>query len=173
MDCQGLHVRFKVVPEPPTSIGVIDEFHAALPLVPANEDTCCARLVARTPVDARDRAREWLTFLRALELVEETDDGYRRLRTDSDLEGRRRAFRERVYLVEEVLDAIKSADEPLPAETVFAGVETYIPAWERLRHDDPGRIWRDRVARMLEWGVRFDLLERVETGYVVTEIETV
>lgn len=165
-------MRFKVVPESPASIGVIDEFHAALPLVPADEDTCCARLVARTPIDARDRAREWLTFLRALELVEETDDGYRRLRTDSDLEKRRLAFRERVYLVEEVLDAIESAHEPLSAETVFARVETYIPAWERLRHDDSGRIWRDRVARILEWGVRFDLLERVETGYVVAEIET-
>lgn len=165
-------MKFKVVPEPPASIEEFDEIRAAVPLVPDDESSCRERLVVRTNVDAQDRAREWLTFLRALELVEKTDDGYRRLGDEPDLGERQRAFRERVILAEEVLDAVESVDEPRSVSAVFETVVDQLPHWERLRHDDPEATWRDRVERILEWAVRFEILDRVDSAYVEADTET-
>ncbi len=161
-------VKFKVIPSPPTSLAVVGEMQAAVPLVPDREESCCARLMSRTDVSAQDRAKEWLTFLRALELVEEVDGGYRRLPADPDPAGMRAAFRERLYLVDDVLAVLEDADGPLDHEAVFERVKGRLPQWERLRHGDPEAVWRERVWRLLEWAVLLDLAARRNGGYVVS-----
>jgi hypothetical protein len=175
-------VRFKIVPEPPTGRNteredadpdeeaghedVVERAERAVPLVPASEEECCARLTDRLSLPACDAAREWLTFLRALGLVAETDSGFRRRREDSDGEALATAFRERVYGVQEVLAALDESDTPLPAETVAKRFAEYVPRWERFRHPDAEAVWEKRAKRILDWAVYFELAERIDGGYV-------
>jgi hypothetical protein len=159
-------VKFKVLPEPPDSVDAVAAKQAAVPLVPDGESSCCARLLDRTDVASQDAAKEWLTVLRALELVEETEGRYRRLPHETDPERLRAAFLDRVYLAEDVLDVLSSADDPLGVEAVFSRVSDRVPRWERHRHEDAADVWRERVHRLLEWAVVLDLLERAEAGYV-------
>lgn len=151
-------MKFKVVPEPAESVERIAEMQAAVPLVPDEETSCCARLMQRAGVPAQDRAKEWLTFLRALRLVEEDGGQYRRLPHAADPEELRAAFRERVYLAEDVLELLADADEPLAADAVFEGVQDDLPQWEQLRHTDPEAVWRERVERILGWAVLLNLV---------------
>ncbi len=157
-------MRFKVVP-PARSVAFLAEVRAAVPLVPGSVEDCCRRVVDRTEVAARDDAREWLTFLRALGLVAEAADGYRRTTEDVDDEALAAAFRERVFLAEEVLGALDDAG-PRDADAVYDAVRDDLPAWERDRHDDPDAVWRERVGRLLDWAVAFGLAEAVDGGYV-------
>jgi hypothetical protein len=159
-------VKFKVLPEPAASVESVAEMQAAVPLVPDEETSCCARLMRRTDVAAQDAAKEWLTFLRALELVEETEGQYRRLPLEADPERLRGAFRERVYLAEEVLSVLSAVEEPIGVEAVFERLEDRVPQWERLRHTDEAGVWRERVRRLLEWAVVLSLAERADGGYV-------
>jgi hypothetical protein len=161
-------VKFKVLPEPAGSVDAVAEMQAAVPLVPDGETSCCARLVRRTHLGAQDDAKEWLTFLRALELVEETEGEYRRLPHEADPERLRRSFRERVYLAEDVLATLAAADEPLGVDAVFGRLEDRVPQWERLRHTDERGVWRERVRRILEWAVVLGLADRAGGGYVAT-----
>jgi hypothetical protein len=119
----------------------------------------------RAGVPARDEAKEWLTFMRALGLVAEAERGYHRTREPLDRERLAAAFRERVYGVEDVLAALDT-DEPLSVEGVFERFADSIPDWERRRHADPRQAWRERTRRMLDWAVLFGLVERVAGGYV-------
>jgi len=64
-------MKFKFVPEAPADLGFVADAQRAVPLVPGREDDCCARLTRRLDLPSRDVARTWLTFLRALRLVEE------------------------------------------------------------------------------------------------------
>ncbi len=155
-------MKFKVVPEP-RSVEFIEEAQRALPLVPGSENDCCARLVNRTDLPARDEAREWITFLRALGLAEETSSGFRRRRdfTTTDLAD---AFRERVFGAELVLDSL-STDESVSADAVFERFRENVPNWERYRRSDWEDEWRERVRRLLDWTVVFDLAERVDGEY--------
>ncbi|PSP75817.1 hypothetical protein BRC86_02980 [Halobacteriales archaeon QS_3_64_16] len=137
----------------------------AIPLVPANEAECCARLADRLSLPARDAAREWLTFLRALGLVAETDSGFRRQREGPDKEDLAAVFNEQVYGVREVLAVLDEAEKPLPADAVIERFAEHIPQWERFRYPDPEAIWDERVERLLGWTVYFGLAERVEDGY--------
>lgn len=156
-------MKFKVAPDP-RSIAFLHEASAALPLVPGSENDCCARMLAATDLDSRESAREWITFLRALGFAEETDSGYRRL-PDEPSEGELpRAFRERVFAASEVLDALE-ADGPLGVEGVFERVREAVPRWERHRSPDWEGDWRERVQRLLDWAVTFDLAERVGESY--------
>lgn len=159
-------MKFKVVPEP-RNPAFVREAQRALPLVPGNEDDCCARLMDRTDLPARDEAREWITFLRALCLAEETDSGFRRLRRNLDSADLARAFRERVFGAETVLEILATADEPLGVEAVFERFREAVPNWERHRRSDWAEEWRERVRRLLEWTVVFDLTERVDGAYHV------
>lgn len=159
-------MKFKVLPEPVESVERVAEMQAAVPLVPDEETSCCARLMQRTGVSAQDRAKEWLTFLRALRLVEESDGKYHRLQREADPEDLREAFLERIYLAEDVVGLLEAADEPLAADTVFEQLTDRLPRWERLRHTDPEAVWRERVYRVLEWAVVFGLAERADGGYV-------
>jgi len=158
-------MKFKVVPEPAPSIDRIAEVQRAVPLVPDGETSCCVRVMEQAGVPSQDRAKEWLTFLRALELVDETDGEYRRLPREVDPEALRSAFLQRVYLAEEVVATLDAAEEPLAAETVFERLADRLPQWERLRHTDPESVWRERVNRLLEWACTFGLAERVDGAY--------
>jgi hypothetical protein len=156
-------VKFKVVPEP-RSIEFVREAQRALPLVPGTEDDCCARLMNRTDLPARDEAREWVTFLRALRLAEETDSGFRRLRREPSRATLADAFRERIFGAEIVLD-ILSTDGPIGVDGIFERFRDRVPNWERHRRSDWEDDWRERVRRLLGWLVIFDLTECVGENY--------
>ncbi|MFH5800017.1 hypothetical protein [Haladaptatus sp. CMAA 1911] len=158
-------MKFKPVPKTPEDLDFLSDVQRAVPLVPGTEDDCCARLMRRIGFQSRDTARTWLTFLRALELAEETESGFVRLRRDPDEEKLSEAFRTRVYGVSTVLDALPE-DEPLDSDAVFEEFSEEIPMWER--HKDPTRVdevWRERVENMLEWAVLLGLAERSDDGY--------
>ena len=158
-------MQFKLVPEAPDSLAYVETVQQAVPLVPGTEDDCCARIMRRTDIGPRDEARTWLTFLRAIELAQEGSAGYHRVRTDPDPAAMREAFQERVYGVDRVLELLD--DEPQTADEVFEDFREDIPEYERNKHHTRLRdVWGERVRRILEWGVLFDLLERTPDGYV-------
>lgn len=115
-------MRFKPVPEPPADPEVLATVQRALPATAGDVDGCCQQLVDETPLETRDEAATWLTFLRALELVTEEPAGFRRRNpgssagTDSDtlpvLEADRlgRVFRERVDGADAVISVLERAD---------------------------------------------------------------
>jgi hypothetical protein len=163
-------VKFKVLPEPVADVERVAAFQRAVPLVPDEEVSCCVRLMSRTSVASQDRAKEWLTFLRALRLVEVEDGRYRRVQRKPDVETLQEAFLERVYLAEDVLAVLKAADGPLDHGAVFERVADRLPAWERQRHADPEAVWRERVSRLLKWAVAFGLATRADgEGYLSAE----
>jgi hypothetical protein len=152
--------RYKVAP-PARSLDSLTTARAAIPLVPDTESDCCGAIQRATDVADREQARSYLTFLRALGLVDETERGYYRTREDLDREALAVAFRERVFLVEELLDAV--ATEPRSAESAFEAVREEIPNWERQRDPEWEQHWRARVEHLLAWAVLFDCLA-VEDG---------
>jgi hypothetical protein len=159
-------VKFKLVPEAPGSLDLVADAQRAVPLVPGSEDDCCARLMRRVGFETRDVARTWLTFLRALELAEETPSGFKRLRTDPTPDHLRAAFRERVYGAEEALAALESADDPVSATEAFDRFRERVPEWEH--HKNPRtweQVWAERHERLLDWLVLLDLAERTSEGY--------
>ena len=174
-------MRFKIVPEPPVESGtghehdgerspdvdaVLERAARAVPLVPATEEECCARLLDRLGLPARDAAREWLTFLRALGLVVETESGFRRVHDDPAFEELATTFHERVYGVREVRCVLGEADESLSADAVARKFEEHVPQWERFRYPDPERVWGERVKRILDWAVWFGVVKRAGEGYL-------
>ena len=161
------NARFKPVPDAPDSLDALAAVQGAVPLVPGSEDDCCARLVRRCDLPDRDAARTWLTFLRALELAEETADGsYRRRRADPDPAALRESFREKVFGARELLDALGSSDDALDADAAFAALRGRVPRWERHRSASWEADWRDRTARLLAWAALLGLAERRDGGYV-------
>ncbi|MFB6155840.1 MAG: hypothetical protein ABEJ22_08085 [Haloferacaceae archaeon] len=159
-------MKFKLVPEAPTSLSLVADAQRAVPLVPGTEDDCCARLMRRVGFESRDVARTWLTFLRALELAEETPSGFRRLRADPTPAHLRDAFRERVYGAAEALEALESAGGPLDADEAFEHFRERVPEWEH--HKNPRtweEVWRERHGRVLDWLVLLELAERTPDGY--------
>ncbi|MFB6172139.1 MAG: hypothetical protein ABEJ23_06370 [Haloarculaceae archaeon] len=155
-------MRFKVVP-PARGLETLAAAQAALPLVPDDETTCCARLMRDTDVPAQDEAKEWLTFLRALGLAALTDSGYRRIQDDPDPAVLAQRFRERVYGADALLAALADADRPLTAGAAFDRFD--VPEWERRRYADWETVWRERVERVLEWAVALDLATATPDGY--------
>jgi hypothetical protein len=159
-------VKLKAVPEPRDK-EFLETAQRALPLVPGSEDDCCARLLDRTDLAAREAAREWITFLRALGLAEATDSGYRRLRRDPSREELATSFREGVFGAEAVLDSFPD-DGTLDGAEVFERFRPHVPNWERHRRPDWEDHWRERVRRLLDWAVTFGLAERVDGAYRAT-----
>ncbi|MGM0592703.1 MAG: hypothetical protein ACQETI_13970 [Halobacteriota archaeon] len=159
-------MRFKLVPAAPDALDVVADAQRAVPLVPDSEDDCCARLMRRLDFPSRDVARTWLTFLRALDLAEETPSGFRRRRIDPDEDHIWTAFRTRVFGAEELLDVLESATDPLSAADAFERVRERVPTWEHYK--DPGgweQTWRERVEHILDWFVLFGVAERRDRGY--------
>jgi hypothetical protein len=155
-------VKFKLVPPAPATFDVVARAQRAVPLVPGHEDDCCARLLDRLDLPSRDRARTWLTFLRALELAEETPSGFRRTDVEATVAGCRAALLDRVFAAAAVRAAL-DPDEPRSAADVFPAVRDSVPTWER--HKNPSRwesVWRGRVADLLAWLALLDAAERVD-----------
>ena len=162
-------MKFKLVPTAPDSLGFVADAQRAVPLVPGTEEDCCARLMRRLDLPSRDTARTWLTFLRALELAEETDSGFKRLRTEPTADHLRDAIQRRVYGAEDVLAALEAAegDGPLTADAAFEAFKERVPVWEHYKN--PGEwenIWAERVGDILEWLVLLDLAERTADGFL-------
>ncbi|WP_435116117.1 hypothetical protein [Halolamina sp. C58] len=159
-------MRLKPLPEAPTDLDAVADAQSAVPLVPGSENDCCARLMRREGHESRDVARTWLTFLRALELAEETDSGFKRTQREPTAENVRASFRERVFGASETLTVLREAEGPLAAEAVFDRLRDTVPGWERERRRQWVDHWTDRTERLLDWLVLLDLAEREEDGYV-------
>ncbi|WP_226039060.1 hypothetical protein [Natrinema sp. DC36] len=169
-------MRFKPVPEPPADLAAVETVRRALPAAAGDADDCCRLLVDETPLETRDEAATWLTFLRALELATEEPAGFRRRdpgssgEPDSDIPSAlerdrlRRAFRERVDGADAVLSALERADGSLTAaEGVAALREARRQSGERGRRSNPTEGTQlERVERLLEWAVLFGLAEKTE-----------
>ncbi|SFR54226.1 hypothetical protein [Halogeometricum limi] len=162
-------MKFKLVPEAPETLAFVADAQRAVPLVPGSEDDCCARLMRRLDFPSRDVARTWLTFLRAVELADETDDGsFVRQDTDPTPDHLRDAFVRRIYGASDVLALLDS--EPKSVSEVFEGFEERVPVWEHHRAAESWQdVWTERVERMLAWSVLLGLAERREGGYVAAE----
>lgn len=170
-------MKFKLVPEAPETVAFVADAQAAVPMVPGSEDDCCARLMRRLGFRSRDVARTWLTFLRALGLAEETDDGFKRLPGDPTPAYVREQFLAGVYGAGDVADAILAAEGTgdsdgdatgLTVDEAFAAFVDRVPNWERFRTDDWESVWRDRVGRHLAWFALLDLAEERDGAYVST-----
>lgn len=159
-------MKFKPVPEAPENLDFVRDVQRALPLVPDVTDDCCTRVMRRAGVGNRDSAGTWLTFLRALELAEETEDGtFVRRRREPERDELAEAFETRVYRASTVLDVL-SDEGPLEADAVFARFREEVPS--RGRDGDSGveAVARERVGNVLDWAVLLGLVGRVEDGYV-------
>ncbi len=156
-------MRLKPVPEPPAALADLEAFRRAVPLVPGREDDCCTRLRERLDLPDRRVANDWLAFLRALGLVEETSRGFRR--TDADLTaGRvREGLRERVLFAPEAatLLADASPSNPVTPADLFEATRGSVPRHDRARDPEWEATWLDRADRLLRWFVLVDLAARV------------
>lgn len=155
-------MKFKPVPGAPDDVAFVGRAQRAVPRVPDSEDDCCVRLVARLGLPGRDAASTWLTFLRALELVEETERGFRRTRVDPTPAHVREAFDRRVFAADAVRSALDGADRPLTAAEAFERVRETIPVWERNSDPQWETGWRERVGDVLSWLVLLGGAERVD-----------
>lgn len=156
-------MRYKVVP-PATSTEFLREAHEALPLVPGTVEDCCTRIRDRTEgVHSRDEARELLTFLQAVGLAAEVDEGFYRPREPPGDDELASAFEEHVYGAREVLGALEESGEAETVEWVFAeAIEPIVPRWERDREGDWRATWRERTERLLAWAAFFGLVEPLD-----------
>ncbi|QWC20448.1 hypothetical protein [Halorubrum sp. 2020YC2] len=170
-------MRLKPVPEPPADLDALREYQRAVPLVPGDTDDCCARLRRRRDLPDRQTANDWLAFLRALDLVEETSRGFVRADAEPTPERVREGLRTGVLFVPEALAALRDAspEDPLTPEDLFAATRDAVPRHDRARNPDWEREWRDRTRRLLEWLALVDLAVRAaadsggpaeEAGYV-------
>ncbi|WP_123533575.1 hypothetical protein [Halosimplex salinum] len=160
-------MRYKIVP-PVRDREFLATAHRAVPLVPGSVEDCCIRLVDETAAPSRDVAREYLTFLQALELVAETDRGFRRRRVEVDEADLADAFERRVFGATELLDALREAGS-LTVDESFDRLRGAVPRWERDRHTDWADEWRERTERLLDWSVAFDLATRDGDRYRVSD----
>jgi hypothetical protein len=147
-------MRYKVAP-PPRSLSFLAAVRDAVPLVPEAESDCCLAIQRATGVEDRERAREYLTFVRALGLVTESQRGYHRTQDPVEPEHLATPFRQQVFLVAELADALETG--PMRPEDAFEAVRDTVPRWERERRSDWERDWQTRVEHLLGWGVEFGL----------------
>ncbi|GAA0526325.1 hypothetical protein SAMN04488066_102115 [Halorubrum aquaticum] len=159
-------MRLKPVPEPPAELAALTEFQRAVPLVPGSTDDCCARLRDRCDLPNRQRANDWLAFLRTLGLVRETDRGFVRTDAEPTPERVREGLREGVLHVPEALSSLRAASpaEPVTADALFDATRDSVPRHDRARDADWERSWRDRADRLLRWLVLVDLAAPVDDG---------
>ena len=144
-------MRFKPVPEPPESLDEVEAARRAVPPEPDPDADCCALVRAELDLPRRDQAADWLTFMRALGLVEERSEVYVRTDEDTDREQVADVFRQRVYGAREVLDVLESA-EPLDIDAIVNRVQ--------VRGID-----RQHVERLVRWAVLLGLAGREDDWY--------
>jgi len=156
-------MRFKWVAEPPATVGAVVDIQRTIPLVPASEADCLRRLADRTDtIDGRDDASQWLTFLRALGLIDRTASGYRRERVDLTADELVDRLLDGIYGAREIHDTLAAADEPLSAEDLDGVVD--LPTWERHHHADAEGVRRQRLRRLVDWFVLCGVVERTPDG---------
>ncbi|AGB30780.1 hypothetical protein C488_03560 [Natrinema pellirubrum DSM 15624] len=184
-------MRFKPVPEPPADVETLETVYRALPTRVDDIDDCCAHLVEETPIEDREKAATWLTFLRALELAVEESGSFRRLETDSsggaadlaalDRDRLGRAFRARVDGADAVCAALEAAVErgsTSPGSQIRQDADEALTVSEVIdtlgddraaegRRSRRNRVDPERVERLLEWAVLLGLAERADDGYRV------
>jgi hypothetical protein len=160
-------MRYKVVPAP-REVAFLRTAQRAVPLVPDTVEDCCSRIRDETDVTSRDEAREYLTFLEALELVAETPRGYRRQSQSPAEAPLADRFEANVFPVRELL-AVVDGTAPVTPATAFEGLREDVPRWERDRHQDWEREWERRTEHLLEWAVTFDLVTADDDRYRPTE----
>lgn len=155
-------MRLKPVPKA-RGLDFLANAKAALPIVPVSERDAVTRLAERTAVPDDGAARELLTFLRALGLVERADGDF--VRADRDVSGAalREPFRENVFGAREALDALDEG--PKTEAEVFEALAERISTWERGRHADWERTWRERTRNLLRWAVLLGAAEREGETY--------
>jgi hypothetical protein len=183
-------MRFKMLPAPPADLDRVSEAQRAVPLVPGDEDDCCARLQRRLGFPSRDVSRTWLTFLRALELARETDAGFSRTDREPTVEHLRRSVLDHVLLAPETLAAVaaittgeekangsaewrdgdpaaETDDDPTAergasVDAVFDRIRDAVPTYEHHKNPDTWEsIWCDRTADLLGWLALLGFLESV------------
>ncbi|ELY67772.1 hypothetical protein [Natrinema versiforme] len=165
-------MQFKPVPDPPADLERLETVRRALPADAGEIDDCCQHLIDETPLETRDEAGTWLTFLRALELAAEEPVGFRRRgpassgdadspALDRDRLGQR--FRDRVYGADAALAVLERADEPLPTGAVADALGDDRSSSERRSR--PNGVSEDRVERLLGWAALLGVADRVENGY--------
>lgn len=168
-------VRFKLVPPAPDSLAALDDAQRAVSLVPVGEAEAVASLERRLELPSRDVARTWLTFLRAVGLVERvaagegTDGTFRRTGATVSPESLRTALVDSVFGAREVLSELhdRADDGPVGFEALFAPVATAVPEWERNKNPRTWEdVWRDRVDHLLSWLVLADAIRTVPDGYL-------
>ena len=159
-------MRLKPVPDPPAELDALRALQRAVPLVPGDTGDCCARLQRRCDLPDRQTANDWLAFLRALGLVEETPRGFVRADAEPTPELVRDGLRDGVLLVPETLAALRDASpaDPLTAAALFAATRDAVPRHDRARDPDWEVTWRDRAGRLLEWLALVDLAATVGAG---------
>jgi hypothetical protein len=164
-------MRLKPVPDPPTDLDALREYRRAVPLVPGDADDCCARLVRRCDLPDRQTANDWLAFLRALGLVEETARGFVRADAEPTPERVRDGLRDGVLFVPEALAALREASptDPLTVADLFVATRDRVPRHERARDPDWEAAWRDRAARLLGWLALVDFAVPLDGGPAASE----
>lgn len=164
-------MRFKWVPEPPRSVAALEAVQRAIPLVPAREVDCLRRLVGReTGIDDRDNGRRWLTFLRAIGLVENVSSGYRRRRAEPTADELVDRLLDTVYGGREIYDLLAAADRSLSLDDIDRQASVELPTWERHHHgSDHEQVRRRRLQRLVDWFVLCDAVERTGDKYRLTE----
>ncbi|MFP4589862.1 MAG: hypothetical protein ACLFMX_06830 [Halobacteriales archaeon] len=151
-------MRFKAVPRPPGTVADLEVAWRAVGLVPEGERSCCQRIADRLDAVDVDEARRWLALMRALGIVERGPSGYTRTRSLPAPATLRERFRDRVFGVEEVLQA---ADGRVTEASAFEALEPHVPPWERHRAPNAWRDrWRRRTGDLLAWGALLGLVER-------------
>ena len=143
----------------------IDTLTAVWEAVPSSSETtedCCGRICARTDVDFRENASDWLIFLTALGCVEDDGDGYHRHGELPGVETLGRRFESAVFGVDAVLDQLDT-DEALSPDEVVDGLERSL----RERMERAGDT--SYVGRLLAWAVVFGCARETSDGYVLAE----
>jgi len=154
-------VRYRVVPAA-RDVEFLLAVRDALPHEPGSVDDCCGFILDRADVTARESAREWLVFLRALGLAAETGGSYYRADPGPDRGDLPDRFLARVYGARELL-AVLETEGPLPAGEA---AECVREAVSRADHAlDTAEAWPAYVRRLLEWGVVFGHLAVADGGY--------
>ena len=153
-------MQYRRVP-PPADVETLTAVWEAVPPSSKTTEDCCGRICARTEVDSREHASDWLVFLTALGCVEDDGGSYHRGETLPTVETLGQRFVSSVFGVDAVLAQLET-DEALSPDDVL----------HRLEHSLRERIERagdtSYVEQVLGWAVVFGHTREESDGYVHT-----
>ncbi|MFB6253504.1 MAG: hypothetical protein ABEI06_02725 [Halobacteriaceae archaeon] len=157
-------MKFKPIPQPPDQISTLKEAQQSIPMVPSTETNCCSRLVSVLNLSEKDVARTWLTFLRALKLVQKSNTGYTRTTHSPLSDSTRWAFITRVIGVQKMLAILWRVQDPVREEQLFSEWVDIVPEWERQKSAHWQQTWRQRLRRIVRWATLFDLIDNIQNN---------